>query len=176
VRVLVLPGVGLLLAALTEILRLLTGRSILPPWGSILFIILGAGMAVVMIRKEHPALGEADGFSTLNLHRSENHAKTGAPSPRVADLLRMAGAITILGLVGVALAMLLGFEEAPDGLFLVSALCVFAAPIGLLLHLWFTKAMSRREKQSWLKAFVSRRALHAAADYVARQEHTGSPS
>jgi hypothetical protein len=126
-----------------------------------------------MARSEHPAIGEADGFSTLNLHRSESDSKR-APTPRVAHLLRLAGAITLLGIIGVALALFLGFEEAPGALFLVPALCVFVAPIVLLLHLCLTKTMTRAEKQSWLKAFVSRRALHAAADYVARHEHAST--
>ena len=173
-HVLLLPGVAALLAAFTELLRVISGRGIFPVWGSILYIILTAAMGLVMMRRQHPALGETDGFSKLNLHRSESEP----PMPRVraAELLRLAGAITFLGMIGVALAVVLGFEEAPDGLFLISALCLFAAPIVLFLHLWLTKTMSRLEKRSWLKAFASRRALQAAADYVARQEQTSTAS
>ena len=77
-------------------------------------------------------------------------------------------ALFVVGLLGVTLAVLIGFEEPPRLLFTVSALCVLAPPIVLLVHLWLTKALSREEKQFWLKGLFSRRALQVASAYLSR--------
>lgn len=91
-------------------------------------------------------------------------------------LFHVSAAITLLGMIGVAIAVLLGFEEAPSGLFLISALCVFAAPAVLLSHLWLTKTMTSAEKHTWLRALTGRRALQAASAYIAKQEGTHAES
>jgi hypothetical protein len=171
----IIPGVGLILAAFTEILRVFTGRSIFPFWGSALYIILATAAGIVALRKL-PGLGEPDVFAKLNLTRSEPQTLPPSPKPDVGQFLRFAAAVTVLGMIGVVVAVLLGFEEAPRGLFLVSALCVFAAPAVLLSHLWLTKTMTGAEKRTWLRALTGRRAMHAASAYIAKQEGTRAES
>ena len=95
---------------------------------------------------------------------------------RVQTMLRQSTAVTVLGMVGVALAVLIGFEEAPRDLFLLSALCVFAAPAVLLSHLWLTKTITPAEKRAWLRALTGRRALHAASAYIAKQQEADAES
>ena len=95
---------------------------------------------------------------------------------RVQTMLRQSTAVTVLGMIGVALAVMLGFEEAPRGLFLVSALFVFAAPAVLLSHLWLTKTISAAEKRAWVRALTGRRALHAVSAYIAKQEEADAES
>ena len=170
-----IPGVAAILAAATEVLRLIAGRSIFPFWGSALFIILATAAGVAALRKL-PGLGEPDVRAKLNLSRSEPQNLPRPPKPRVGEFLRFAAAVTMLGMIGVVIALVLGFEEPPEGLFLVSALCVFAAPAVMLSHLWLTKTITPAEKRAWLRALTGRRALHAASAYIAKQQDTDAES
>lgn len=169
-----IPGVAAILAAATEVLRVIAGRSIFPFWGSALFIILATAAGIAALWNP---LGpdEPDAFAKLNLTQSEPNPPR-SPKPRVAEFLRFAAAVTMLGMIGVVIALVLGFEEPPNGLLMVSALCVFAAPAVLLSHLWLTKTITPAEKRAWLRALTGRRALHAASAYIAKQQEADAES
>ena len=81
--------------------------------------------------------------------------------------LVVAGAITVVGMLGLAIAVILGFEEAPAGLFLLSALMFLAGPVFLLGDFVVTKSLSKDEKRVWMRRFLSRRPLQAASAYLA---------
>ena len=77
-------------------------------------------------------------------------------------------ALFVVGLLGVTLAVLIGFEEPPRLLFALSTLCVLAPALILLLHLSMTKELSRAEKTFWLRGLFSRKALQFASAYLAK--------
>lgn len=164
-----IPGVAAILAVATEVLRVIAGRSIFPFWGSALFIILATAAGIAALWKPL-GLDGPNAFATLSLSRSDPQNPPPSPKPRVGEFLRFAAAVTILGMIGVVIALVLGFEEPPEGLLLLSALCVFAAPAVLLTHLWLTKTIPPAEKRAWLRALTGRRALHAASAYIAKQQ------
>ena len=88
----------------------------------------------------------------------------------------MATTVTVLGMIGVVLAVVLGFEKAPSGLLSASTFCVFAGPAALVLHLWLNRTMTRAEKRAWLKALTGKRALNAVSDYIVKQGEASAAS
>jgi hypothetical protein len=71
-----------------------------------------------------------------------------------------------LGLVGLVINFVFSFEEPNAALLLVSAIGCLAAPVGVLLHLRFTAALTHEEKRIWLHEFTSRRAPSAFSEYL----------
>jgi hypothetical protein len=73
--------------------------------------------------------------------------------------------LTLLGCGGLALAALFGFEE-PDARWLVgSGVLLAAAPAGLVLHLAFTRELSRKDKRLWVANLVRLKEPGLVADY-----------
>ena len=68
------------------------------------------------------------------------------------------------GMIGAALAVILGFEEAPEGLLLLSALGALALPAVLLADLVLRRNSGR--KRVLLRALLGRRAPRALSAYL----------
>ena len=72
------------------------------------------------------------------------------------------------GFVALAVAVLMGFEEANGTLLLVSAVLLLAAPASVLGRVAFARDLTPDEKRRWLRALTGRRALHAWSAYLGR--------
>ena len=92
------------------------------------------------------------------------------------SVLAVLAVLVLAGAIGIAMAVLVGFEEPPTLLYTLSALCILAPPIALLVHFWLTKALSREEKQFWLKGLFSRKALQVASAYLAKLQGSSAGS
>jgi hypothetical protein len=78
------------------------------------------------------------------------------------------------GFVALALAVLMGFEEANGAMLFVSTLLLVAAPAVVLGRVAFSHDLTRDEKRAWLRAMTGRRALHAWSSYLRLRTHQGS--
>ena len=78
-----------------------------------------------------------------------------------AITLVLLGLISVAGMIGAGLAVVLGFEEAPEGLLLLSTLGLLALPLWLLGDLSMRRDSIRR--RVLLRALFGRRAPHAVA-------------
>jgi hypothetical protein len=77
--------------------------------------------------------------------------------------------ITLVGCAGLLLTVVFGFEE-PDVRWLAGSSALLAvAPLGLLLHLTFTRELNRREKRLWLTSFAGLKDPGLFAEYFTSQ-------
>ena len=76
------------------------------------------------------------------------------------------GVISVAGMIGLALAVILGFEKADTSLLVISAIAMFVAPVGVVLHFLFTKELTPGDRRLWLRAFTGRRGLDALSVYL----------
>jgi len=67
--------------------------------------------------------------------------------------------VSVAGMIGAGLAVVLGFEEAPDGLLLLSTVGLLALPVVLFWDLLLRRASVRRRVV--LRALLGRRAPRA---------------
>jgi hypothetical protein len=74
--------------------------------------------------------------------------------------------LSVLGLVGLAGTVLIGFEEPNGTLLLLSSVLVFAAPVAGLVHLGLTRTLTPTEKRIWLHELTGRRAAWALSEYL----------
>jgi hypothetical protein len=75
-------------------------------------------------------------------------------------------ALSVCGMGGLAAIGLLGFEEPDTTLLLISSAFVFAAPIAVLVHLGFTRELTREEKRIWIRELTGRQAPWAFSNYL----------
>lgn len=78
-------------------------------------------------------------------------------------------ALSVLGMVALAVTAIIGFEEPNSTLLLFSSILLLAAPAAVLVHLATTKALTRQEKRRWIRELTSRRAPRALSDYLTSQ-------
>ena len=84
--------------------------------------------------------------------------------------LRVLPPLSLCGVSGIFLTLMLGFEE-PHGLLLgLFSLLVLAAPAAVLLHLAFTRTLTRPEKAVWFRRLLSRRAPAAFSMYLSAED------
>ena len=81
-----------------------------------------------------------------------------------AVTLALLGLVTVAGMIGAALAVILGFEEAPQGLLLWSGLGVLALPTVLVTDLLLRRTSGR--KRVLLRALLGRRAPRALSAWL----------
>lgn len=75
--------------------------------------------------------------------------------------------LSVLGVVGLVLTALLGFEEPPNAFLLgVSAAMAFAAPMAVLAHLATTRTLTFERKRVWMREFASAEVWAAMAEYL----------
>ena len=72
----------------------------------------------------------------------------------------------VIGLVGIGLALVLGFEEPVQPLLSIGTAMVLLPPVAVAAHLMWTGALTPVEKRSWLRELVSWQAGSALASYL----------
>jgi hypothetical protein len=80
----------------------------------------------------------------------------------------------IAGLVVLATAMLVGFEEMGTGLLIVSVVLMLSTPLGVLLHLWLTNDLTREQKRAWRRELSGSRAAIALSEYLANEDRAAA--
>jgi hypothetical protein len=78
--------------------------------------------------------------------------------------------VTLVGLLGVAVMALLGFERPDTPMFVAATLLLLAAPVGLALHLSTTKELTAAEKRLWAIGLLSWRGPALFGAYFVRRE------
>ena len=99
---------------------------------------------------------------------------TTAPSPVASKFLGVLAALSLLGLVGLGLTALFGFEKPNNMLLLVSSVLVLSAPVAMLMHLILTRELTREEKRIWIRELTGPRAPWAFSDYVTSDDRSAT--
>ena len=79
---------------------------------------------------------------------------------------RSVAVLSMIGMVGLVVTTMLGFEEPNALMFWGSAAMALAAPIWIVVHLSVTRALTHDEKQIWLKEFGSAQVWSALSEYL----------
>jgi hypothetical protein len=72
-----------------------------------------------------------------------------------AVVLAGSAVLTALGLLGLTLMALLGFEEPSLAMWISSSILLFAAPVAVVAHILTTRGLTLREKRLWLRGLLS---------------------
>jgi hypothetical protein len=80
------------------------------------------------------------------------------PPPAVNKLLAALAVLSLVGIVGLGLTALFGFEKPNSMLLLASSVLVLAAPVTMLVHLCTTRELTRQERRIWIRALTGPRA------------------
>jgi len=81
-------------------------------------------------------------------------------------LTTLAGALSLLGLAGLVLTCVLGFETPNTALLATSVALMCAAPLAVLWHLAETDTLTTEEKRLWVRELTGAEALTAISEYV----------
>ncbi len=73
--------------------------------------------------------------------------------------------LALLGCAGLVWTVVLGFEEPYRRLLIVSAVLLAAAPLGMALHLSFTRELTRQEKRAWIVGILGLKNLGLLGAY-----------
>lgn len=90
---------------------------------------------------------------------------------------RVFGALVVLsvvGMVGLAVTGVVGFEEPNNTLLLISLVLMFAAPLAMLVHLTGTRELTSREKRIWVRQLVGPRAARAFSAYLTSHDRSAT--
>src|SRR6266540_3369884 len=74
--------------------------------------------------------------------------------------------LSLLGIAGLGVMGLLGFEEPNNTLLLFSSAFILAAPLAVLVHLGLAGELTREEKRMWLRELTGSRAASAFSEYL----------
>ena len=74
--------------------------------------------------------------------------------------------LSVLGLVGLVLTVVVGFEEPDSRLLLMSSFLAFASPVAIAVHLTMTKELTREKKRIWVRELTGARAGEAFSAYI----------
>ena len=75
-------------------------------------------------------------------------------------------ALSLLGLAGLVLTLLAGFETPNTILLALSGSLTFAAPLSALWHLVATRTLTTTEKRIWARELTGDEAFSAFAEYM----------
>jgi hypothetical protein len=76
------------------------------------------------------------------------------------------GTLSLLGLVGLLLTVVLGFETPNTALFVTSGTLAFATPLAVLWHFAVTRTLTTAEKRIWIRELIGPEALSAMSEYM----------
>jgi hypothetical protein len=76
------------------------------------------------------------------------------------------GSLSLLGLGGLALTGVLGFETPNTALLVTSGALTFAAPLAALWHFVATRKLTTAEKRMWIREFTGAEAWSAISEYM----------
>jgi hypothetical protein len=80
------------------------------------------------------------------------------------------GALSLLGLVGVVLTCVLGFETPNSALLATSGALTLAAPLAVLWHFAATRTLTTAEKRMWIGELTGAEAWSAISEYMTSQD------
>lgn len=78
----------------------------------------------------------------------------------------ISGALSLLGLAGLALTFVLGFETPNTAILATSGALTFAAPLAALWHFAATRLLTTAEKRMWIREFTGAEAWSARSEYM----------
>jgi hypothetical protein len=74
--------------------------------------------------------------------------------------------LSLLGLVGLVLTLVLAFETPDAVLLAASSALTFAAPLAVLWHLAVTRALTTAEKRMWIRELTGAETWSAISEYM----------
>jgi len=74
--------------------------------------------------------------------------------------------LSLLGLAGLVLTFVLGFETPNTALLATSGALIFAAPLAVLWHFAATRALTTTEKRMWIRELTGADAWSAISEYM----------
>ena len=78
----------------------------------------------------------------------------------------LSGTLSLLGLAGLVLTVVLGFETPNTRLLVVSGALMFATPLAVLWHFAATRTLTTAEKRMWVRDFTGAEAWSAMSEYL----------
>jgi hypothetical protein len=78
----------------------------------------------------------------------------------------ISGALSLLGLVGLVLTCVLGFETPNTALLAVSGALAFGAPLVVLWHFASTRTLTAAEKRMWIRELTGAEVWSAISEYM----------
>jgi hypothetical protein len=78
----------------------------------------------------------------------------------------ISGALSLLGLAGLVLTFVLGFETPNTALLAMSGALAFAAPLAVLCHFAATRTLTTTEKRMWIRELTGAGAWSAISEYM----------
>ena len=78
----------------------------------------------------------------------------------------MSAALSLLGLAGLVLTGVLGFEIPNPALLATSGALTFAAPLAVLCHFAATRTLTTAEKRMWIRELRGAEAWSAISEYM----------
>ena len=88
------------------------------------------------------------------------------PTTMSRGVVNLLAGLTVTGIMGLLVTMVLGFEEPHTPMLLVAGAMTLAAPIAVLVHLRVTRGLTHEEKLIWLKEFRSANIWSAFSEYL----------
>jgi hypothetical protein len=82
--------------------------------------------------------------------------------------------VTLLGFGGLVVNVILSFEEPHGPMLLASGLLLFAAPVGVFLHLATTPELTPQERRLWLAGLMGGSAALFAAYFNRTERRTAT--
>jgi hypothetical protein len=82
----------------------------------------------------------------------------------------ISGALSLLGLAGLVLTFVLGFETPSTALLVTSRALTFATPLAVLWHFAATRTLTPAEKRMWIRELTGAEAWSAMSEYVTSPE------
>lgn len=80
--------------------------------------------------------------------------------------LRVLAYSSLLGLAGIVVTVVLGFEEPDSTLLALSGLALVLPVLGAFTHLAVTRELASDEKRAWLRELTGSQALSAWSTYL----------
>jgi hypothetical protein len=84
----------------------------------------------------------------------------------------ISGALSLLGLAGLGLTLVLGFETPNTALFATFGALTLAVPLSAMWHVAATPALTNAQKRMWIREFTSARGSAALSDYMTSKDLT----
>jgi len=92
---------------------------------------------------------------------------SGLPHPPTVPrpVTAISAALSLLGLAGLVLTFILGFETPNTALLATSGTLTFAAPVAVLWHLAITGTLTTTEKRIWIRELTGAEAWSSISEY-----------
>jgi hypothetical protein len=86
----------------------------------------------------------------------------------------ISGALSLFGVVGLLLTLVLGFETPNTTLWVTSGVLIFATPLAVLWHFAATRALTTAEKRMWIREFTGAETWSAMSEYMTSPDLSAS--